>query len=120
MNFEFDNQMTPQNNIDIEDIGQCCLECSNEEGYYYYIIIRTSMGITSIATCGPVVPDLEQLPNGYSTYLKKIEYREDKIAKEIKYFLNDKKKINQATEISFEDAIANFRDLGAYLKSGGF
>lgn len=110
----------PQNLIDINDIGQCCLECSNEEGMFFYIIIKTSLGKTTIATCGPVIPDVNQLPSGFSTTLKRMDYKEDKIAKEIMFFLNDKKKITEAKEITFDVAISNFKELSNYLKNGGY
>lgn len=120
MIFEYNNQLLPQNSIDINDIGQCCLECVNEEGMFYYLIIKTTMGITTIATCGPVVPDVNRLPSGFTTTLKRIDYKEDKIAKELKYFLNDKKNIIEANVLSFDEAISNFRDVGNYLIDGGY
>lgn len=121
MIFEFDNQLTPQNLIDVNDIGQCCIECVNKEGSYYYIVIKTSLGTTTIVTCGPVDIDLDTLPNGYTTSLKRMDYKEDKIAKEIKFFLNDRtKKIVEAKEVSLEEALNNFRDLATYLREGGY
>ena len=120
MIFEYNNQLLPQNLIDINDFGQCCLECSNEDGFYYYIIIKTTMGTTTIATCGPVVPDVDLLPSGFMTTLKRMDFKEDKVCKELKTFLNDKKKITEAKEIPFDQAIDNFRELSQYLRDGGY
>lgn len=121
MIFEFNNQFVPQSLIDVEDIGQCCVECVNKEGDYYYIIIKTSLGTTTIVTFGPVNVDFDTLPNGYTTSLKRMDYKEDKIVKELKLFLNDsKKKIVEAKEVDLEEALINCKDLATYLREGGY
>lgn len=116
MQFEFNNQLMPQNLIEIEEIGQFAIEAWNDEGYYWYMVIRTSLGMASVATCGPVFPDISMLPSGYCCCLNKMPYKEDKIAKTISFFLNDKgKKITEAKIITIDEAISQFRDLGDYL-----
>lgn len=118
MEFEFNHQLIPQNLIDIEEVGQFGLEAWNDTGYYYYMLVRTMLGTSVIATCGPVFPDIDVLPSGYSSAITKIPFREDKLAKTISFFLNDKHKcITEAKLITFEDGIRQFRDIGPYLEN---
>lgn len=116
--FEFNQQLMPQSLVDIDEIGQFALEASNDEGYFWYLIIRTSLGTATIACCGPVVPDVKLLPSGYSCYLSRMEYKEQKIEKFINTWLNDRSKaLTQARIIEVDDAIDQFVDLGNYLRN---
>ena len=92
MQFEFNHQLMPQNLIEIDEIGQFGLEAWNGEGFYWYLIVRTCLGTATIATCGPIIPDIELLPSGFKMTLDKMPYKEDKLAKNISYFLNDRTK----------------------------
>ena len=41
--FEFDNQYVPQNFIEIENIGNVCIEAINEnDGLFYYLLIKNT------------------------------------------------------------------------------
>jgi len=118
MEFQFNNQLTPQNQIDIDNIGSFALEASNDDGLYYYYLVKTVLGHSIIASCGPIIPDLDILPSGFSISLHKMNYNENRLFKVINSFLNDKeKKITSAYEISIEDAINRFRDLKDYLRN---
>lgn len=118
MEFQFNNQLTPQNQIDIDNIGSFALEASNDDGLYYYYLVKTVLGHSIIASCGPIIPDLDILPSGFSINLHKMNYNENRLFKVINSFLNDKeKKITSAYEISIEDAINRFRDLKDYLRN---
>lgn len=118
MTFEFNQQLMPQNLIDIENIGDFALEGINDEGNFYYLIVRTSLGITTLASCGPVVPDVNLLPSGYCTYISRMQYKEDKVAKQINIWLNDKSKaLTKASLVEIEDALDQFRDLGEYMRN---
>lgn len=116
MQFEFNQQLMPQNLVEIEEIGQFGLEGWNSEGYYWYLIIRTCLGTATVATCGPVVPDIELLPSGFKMTLDKMPYKEEKLAKTISYFLNDRSKcLTEARVIPIDEAISQFRELKDYL-----
>lgn len=116
MIFEFNKQLMPQNLVEIDEVGEFGLEASNDEGYFYYLVIRTLLGTTTIATCGPIIPDIEMLPSGFKMTLDKMPFKEDKLAKTISFFLNDTKKgITQARVISIDEAIKQFRELKDYL-----
>lgn len=96
----------PQNLIDIDQIGEFGIEASNDDGYHYYMVIKTVLGTSVIATCGPIFLDSDLLPSGFSTTLTKMPYKEDKLAKTINLFLNDKyKKITSASVIDVVEAI---------------
>lgn len=117
---EYDQELQFMNGIDIADIGQFALEANNEEGFFWYLVVRTSLGITSLAECGPVIPDVELLPNNFKQGLTKMPFKEDKLIKAISFFLNDKsKKIIKAKEIEINDALNQFRDLKSYLENYG-
>lgn len=114
--FEFNQQLLPQSLVDIQELGQFALEGINEEGYFYYLVVRTSLGTVTLADCGPVVPDITLLPSGYQTSLERMPYKEDKVSRAINMWLNDRsKKLTEAKVIDIEEAIAQFRDLGEYL-----
>jgi len=118
MEFEFNKQLSAQNQIDIENIGSFALEAYNDAGAYYYYLVKTILGQCVIASCGPVIPDIANIPSGFSVNLYKMPYNEIKLIKSISLFLNDKyKQITEATEIDIEDAIEQFRDIKEYLKT---
>lgn len=116
--FEFNQQLMPQNVIDVEELGQFAIEAWNDEGYYYYLIVRTLLGTASIASCGPVIPDVEMLPSGFNMSLDKVPYKEDKLTRTVTMWLNDRsKKLTNAKTIEISEAIEQFRDLKEYLKT---
>lgn len=118
MEFEFNNQFTPQSLIDIDNIGAFALEAVNEDGIYYYYIVQTIIGQSIIASCGPIIPDIDILPSGFCVTIYKMPYNEIRLTKAINLFLNDKyKKITDARIIDIEEAIDQFRDVKSYLKN---
>lgn len=109
MIFEFSVQKTFAESIDIVDIGNTALRCTNNMLDNYYIIIKTIMGKTSILKFGPICPDLEVLLNDFSVSYKKFDYKETTISKEINKFINDfKKEINKIEEITEYEAWQDF------------
>ena len=116
MQFEFNQQLMPQSVIDIPEIGEFGLEGMNDEGYSYFMVIKTMLGTAIVATCGPVIPDINQLPTGFKMTLDKMPYKEEKLAKTISYFLNERNKgITSARLLDYDDAVSQFRELKIYL-----
>ena len=116
--FEFNQQLVPQSLVDIEEVGQVALEGINEEGLFWYLIIKTSLGTTTIAECGPVVPDVDFLPDSYGTRLTRMPYKEDKLERYVNMWLNDRsKKLTEAKVIKVDDALDEFRDIGTYMRN---
>lgn len=79
-NIKFDNQYVPQNEIDIESVGNVCIEAINEnDGLFYYLLIKTSLGTSSIFEYGPVVPDIDKLYDIYNISFIRQSYNEKKL-----------------------------------------
>lgn len=109
MIFEFSIQKTFDQSIDIVDMGNTALKCTNCHMDSYYIIIKTVMGKTSILKFGPVCPDIEILIDDFFVSYKKIDYKETVIYKEIDKFINDfKKNIDTVEEITEYEAWKDF------------
>ena len=94
--------------LDIEDIGQCCIQANNDEGLFYYLLIETRFGQTKILEYGPAAPDFDELPKSVVCSFSRIEYSERAIMKRIEEFLNNRfRNITQAQlvdrEVLFED-----------------
>ena len=116
--FEFNQQLMPQSLIDIEQVGQFAIEAHNEGGYYWYLIIRTSLGTTTVVSCGPKIPDVSLLPSGYTCSLNKMQFNEKKLEKLISMWLNDKMKaLIEAKVIEIDDVIDQIVELKDYLKN---
>lgn len=117
MLFEFSVQKTFSQSIDIVDIGNTALKCSNGI-LNYYIIIKTVMGKTSILKFGPIIFDLETLVDDFSVNYKKIDYKETVISKEINKFINDyKKAIETVEEITEYEAWQDFPKIKQFYEN---
>jgi hypothetical protein len=109
MIFEYSVQKTFNDSIDVVDIGNTALRCTNNNFDNYYIILKTVMGKTSILKFGPVCPDIEILQDDFSVNYKKINYKENVICREIDKFINDfKKEINNIEEVTEYEAWQDF------------
>lgn len=118
MEFNFDKQLTPQKQIEISNIGAFALEAWNETGMFYYFLIKTILGQSVIASCGPIVPDIDTIPSNFTIRLHKMPFSETRLIKFIDFFLNDRdRKITEAREIDIDDAIEQFRDIKDYLNN---
>ena len=109
MIFEFSVQRTFTESIDVVDMGNTALRCTNRDMETYFIITKTVMGKTHIIKFGPVCPDIELLISDFSVTYKKIDYKENLIFKEIDKFINDyKKEIDVVEEITEYEAWEDF------------
>lgn len=120
MEFEYNKDLVALNSIEIENIGSFAIEASNDEGLFYYMLVRTTLGVTSIAVWGPVVPDVDLITTGYGFSYTKMDYEEKGIAKYISKYINDKnKRITHIEIIPIEDAIEQVKDMKEYLRNYG-
>jgi hypothetical protein len=118
MIFEYSVQKTFSESIDVVDMGNTALRCTNRLMDNYYIIVKTVMGKTSIIKFGPVCPDIEALINDFSVSYKKIDYKEGAIYKEIEKFINDfKKEIDKIEEITEYEAWQDFPSIQVYFEN---
>lgn len=116
MDFEFNNQFVPQNRIEIDQIGDFVLQGSNEEGYFYYLFAKTFYGTTVMISLGPILPDAFAIPTGFHVSLDKVPYKEEKIAKSINFFLNDRsKKLTDAKTIELSEMMSQIPDIKDYI-----
>lgn len=115
--FEFANEWRPTNSIDIPELGNFFLEAINEEEtYYYYLSVRSSLGTSTIVWYGPVVPDVERLPAGYQIEFERFPFGDKKMIAWITKWLNDKvKKITGAYLIDQNKFKENYRDVMKYV-----
>lgn len=117
MNIEYFKQLQAMDSIEIEDIGNCSIEACNDSGAFWYLIIKTNYGMSEILEYGPIVPDINELPNSVICDYSKIEFMEGKLKKIIDMFLNNgKRQITQAREISKEEALNNCKSLIEYME----
>lgn len=120
MLIEYSSVFNPQNALEIKDLSRCAIEGVNDDGLYFYYVIIAVRGIATIATCGPVIPELTELPPGYTCELTMMKYNQKKIFSNIFKWLNGKKpgkskSISSAKIICIEDALAEFRNISDYF-----
>ena len=120
MKFEYSYTTLCDADIEIDDIGNCCLEANNDRAEFYYLYIRTKYGTTSIMTYGPIIPDVDQLPKSVNCSFKRIDYDEDKIEGIIDDFLNKGfRNISQAREVDKDTIFTNCRSIVDYMADEG-
>lgn len=118
MIFEFDQQPVFMQNINIEDIGNVALRCSNEKLREYYIVIKTYLGKTALISFGPLLGDVEALVDNMSLTFKKFDFKEYTIEREIEKFINDgRSMINKVEIIPEMEALAHLPSAESFLNS---
>lgn len=118
---EFNNQYVPQNILEIESVGNVCIEAINEnDGLFYYLLIKTSLGTTSIFEYGPVIPDIDKLYDNYLVSFNRMQYNEKKLNMFIIKWLNDRmKKITTANIIEEKVFLDNYKDIAYTIENYG-
>lgn len=115
--FEYLTKVVVENELEVEDIGECAILANNDLTETWVLIISTELGFTDVFESGPFIGDMEILPKYFSTSYRRLEYSEYKISKIIDKFLNDYSKgITQARVIDKEEAKSYFLDLVKYIK----
>lgn len=101
MNFSYLCTRTFEDSIEIEDIGNCCIDALNDSGDEYYLIIETELGGSTITECGPFMADMG--PNtGFFYFSHNYRpFKESSIKKVIDKFLNDERK--EITQVFLTD-----------------
>ena len=103
--------------LEIEDLGNCTIEASNDEGMFFYLQIKTSMGWTKITEYGPAMPDFAELPKSVYCAFSRIEYDDGKISKKINEFLNTpKRNITQAQVVEDFVMYDNCKSILEYIQ----
>lgn len=118
MEFEYKPVAQFSATVDIEDIGQCALEAMSDANTFYYLIIRTVMGETTVFEYGPIVPDIKRLPNEVISKKITMEYNDTKINGMINKFIADRRGviIEAVRVVTFEEALSSIKDLVVYMR----
>lgn len=105
--------------LDIVDIGNCCIKASTEDWAEYYLMIKSIRGVSYCLEFGPIFPDLPMgIDKEFKVDYSQMKFNERAINKKIFKFLNDfKKKINEAEECDVFDAGEDFPDVIAAFKA---
>lgn len=108
--------ITFMDSINIENIGECCLECYNDLSEGYYLWVSTSLGVTKVLQYGP---ELDGIPPTYCNYtFQQFQYNDKKIDKLISKFLTDPgKNITQVKQVEPSDIIDKLVDLKEFMNA---
>lgn len=123
MIIEYNATRTFTDTLELDDPGNCAIR---GEGFFrdgkiildgeYYLVISTVMGKTTFIKWGPLIPDIDILPNTFKLEIKTSPYKEYTIEKEIKAFINDGfKGIQSAEELAVDDALTFLPKEANYL-----
>lgn len=120
MNFEYFTVKTIMADIEIDSIGNCAIEANNDNGEFYYLVIRTDNGLSQVFEYGPTCHS-GILEKSVNCSFMRINYTDAKIGKIIKGFLNNPyHNITQAKEITIEEALEHCDDMLLYMKTNTF
>lgn len=100
MNFPYFYASQNLDSIDIENIGNVCLEARNDLGLVWYLSIKTILGWSLIETWGPILYE-EYMDYHYKYTCDYEEYNDSRLPRKIDKFINDPKKI--ITQVFFTD-----------------
>lgn len=112
--------------IEIKNNGDFALECINDDGYYYYMITKTFQGVVSMFTWGPIIPDIDLIPEArgkggaYNFKLTRLKWNENKIKNAVKAFVNNRDSaITCVKLIPEKEALEMIKDMKSYIEQFG-
>ena len=115
--FEYFFTRTSMGELEVEDIGNCTIEASNDDGMFFYLNIQTNMGWTKITEYGPATPDCAELPKSVYCGFSRIEFDSRKICKKIQEFLNSPtRNITQAQVVDDYIMFDNCKSILEYIQ----
>lgn len=117
--FEYMYETVSRDSVEIEDIGNCALECFNDQGEAYYLIVNTKIGQTEIIEFGPYdATSSEQIVRTkFNFKYKRIDYDDYKVKNAIDTFITDKyKKVTQVIETSQQYVFDKLQDVKSCIK----
>ena len=120
MNVDFYSEFNPLKTLEIKDIGKCAIEGVNPDGFYFYLVIITIRGVAHMFTCGPLIPDLDDLPPGYTVNYSTTNFNSQKLKKTVSAWLNGRKPgksklIDEAKLVDIDYAISQFKSVKSYV-----
>ena len=128
MNVDFYSEFNPLKTLEIKDIGKCAIEGVNPDGFYFYLVIITVRGVAHMFTCGPLIPDLDDLPPGYTVNYSTTNFNSQKLKKTVSAWLNGRKPgksklIDEAKLVDIDYAISQasiYNDFTKILTKMGY
>ena len=112
MTFEYMATQTYLDSIDIDDLGNVCLNALNDNGDEYYLIVTTNLGWVEVIEYGPCTVDFNTISSYFNFNFTKFEYSDSKISKIIEKFINNDKR--NITQVYFSDrqfALKRYKEL---------
>ena len=103
MNFEYFKVTTSMDSINVEDIGNVCIQCNNDDCEEWFLSIETKLGWTEIKEFGPLKKDKNVVDFFFNLYYNKFEFNERKLIKIIDNFINSSKRNITCVDIISED-----------------
>lgn len=97
--FNYSYKATAEDCIDIPDVGNVCLQASNDVGQNWVLLIKTKLGFSYIMEYGPFYYD--RITEYLNHTFQRIEYSEYKLEKKIDKFLNEPRRL--ITQVQFKD-----------------
>lgn len=85
--------------LDVEDIGNVCIQASNDAGQNWILLIKTRLGFSYILEYGPFY--YTKITEYLNHTFQRIEYSEYKLEKKIDKFLNEPRRL--ITQVQFKD-----------------
>lgn len=89
MNFPYLYQQSSMDSIEIENLGDVCLQAFNDNAMEYWLVIKCSLGWVEIEEVGPFLADNNALQSGYNYHYTRMPYGEEKLIKTIDKFINN-------------------------------
>lgn len=109
MLYDYNMQKLFTQTVEVDDSGNCCLECETPDGDFYYLKTQSIMGMVYCLKFGPIMPDLDVLDSDFCLEYRKFKYSQKSIDKEINGFINDPKKgiteVRNTDEMTIMNAI---------------
>lgn len=103
MFFEYLKTTQFQDSIDIESIGNVCLQSINDMADCWVLLIHTIMGESEVIQAGPINLDFDSVSPNVFISRTKFDYNEKKLHKIIYDFMNNPKHIITCVEIIDDD-----------------
>ena len=114
--FDYSQEFSFMYTLDVDNLGETVIRGENDDGLTWYLVISTSLGMTTAVVFGPVVDNMQHVVHkNFSFAVQKLTFNEKKIMKIISMFLNAAKKITKASIVDIETAKKQLPDLEAFL-----
>ena len=92
MLFNYIKTLNYMDSIDIDDIGNCCIQAFNDYGLEWILKIETKLGWSTTKIFDPFEADKNKMSDNFMYVKSSTEFNHKRIYKKIDDFINDPKK----------------------------